>query len=99
MAFTTLEDGAVVFLAGVVLVFLIRGVRTVASRYLTPLRRLRGPPSNSLVFGHFKQIGAADVQTHQKWFGEYGTSFCARGLFCVRTHYNSGLSTTERSRQ
>ncbi|KAI0743349.1 cytochrome P450 [Daedaleopsis nitida] len=84
MASTTLQEGALVFLAGVVLVFLIRGIRrAVVSIYLTPLRRLRGPPSDSLVFGQFKRIGANDVSSHQKWFGEYGASFRGTGLFCA----------------
>ncbi|KAI0741702.1 cytochrome P450 [Daedaleopsis nitida] len=57
--------------------------RAVVSIYLIPLRRLRGPPSDSLVFGHFKHIDANDVSSHRKWFGEYGASFRGSGLFCA----------------
>ena len=72
------------FLAGVALVFVIRGVRTIVSVFFTPLRRLRGPPSSSFVYGHFKQIGPNDVTSHQKWFGEYGSNFRGSGLFSVQ---------------
>ena len=54
--------------------------------YTTPLRNLPGPPSQSWLFGHFKEFHLDPQKMgHDRWFEEYHThSLLHRGLLYVR---------------
>ncbi|KAF7792238.1 hypothetical protein EIP86_003274 [Pleurotus ostreatoroseus] len=52
--------------------------------YTSPLRRLPGPPRDSLFFGNFKAILKADNSVLQeKWVAEYGDVIAYPGVFGV----------------
>ena len=54
--------------------------------YTSPLRRLPGPPRDSLFFGNFKAILKADNSVLQeKWVAEYGDVISYPGVFGVCT--------------
>ena len=53
--------------------------------YVTPLLSLRGPPSPSILYGNFQQLGkVADPTLAQKWIEDYGSTFLARVFLMVR---------------
>ncbi|KAF8604787.1 cytochrome P450 [Ceratobasidium sp. AG-I] len=50
-------------------------------KLFSPLRHLRGPKNESLVFGNLKRIfGAQNSVLHEEWVGEYGLTFAYRGF-------------------
>ncbi|KAM5537407.1 hypothetical protein V8D89_008926 [Ganoderma adspersum] len=52
--------------------------------YVTPLLSLRGPPSPSVLYGNFQQLGkVADPTVAQKWMEDYGSTFLARVFFML----------------
>ncbi|KAJ6605399.1 cytochrome P450 [Mycena vulgaris] len=60
-------------------------------RHLTsPLRRVVGPKSPSLILGNFKQM-ADDFHLTQKWRNEFGPNFMFKGLFSISELHTSDL--------
>ena len=56
--------------------------------YVSPLLTLRGPPSPSILYGNFQQLGkVADPTLLQKWMDDYGPTFVARLFLLVRFHH------------
>lgn len=52
--------------------------------YVTPLLSLRGPPSASILYGNFQQVGkVADPLITQQWMQDYGSTFLARIFLLV----------------
>ncbi len=72
-----------VFVSGIVLVALINLWRTQSPRYLSPLRHLRGPRAQSLLFGNFNQLSASYQALHREWINEYGPNIKVHGFFNV----------------
>ncbi|EJF57472.1 cytochrome P450 [Dichomitus squalens LYAD-421 SS1] len=59
------------------LVWLVR--KKLIAIYVTPIVALRGPPSPSILYGNFQQLGkVADPTLLQKWMDDYGPTFLAR---------------------
>lgn len=77
------QQGSLLILAGIALFCLAKYLRSLLSGYSSPLLRLRGPPSENLVYGNFRQIGPDAAQLHLEWIKEYGTSFLGRFFFQV----------------
>lgn len=77
---------AVLYAVGAItLVALYHFVPIVYRSSTSPLRNLQGPPSSSLVFGHFKAIGKAENSVLQEeWEQKYGSTLAYRELFSVR---------------
>lgn len=87
-----------VFVASVVLVALINLWRTQSPRYLSPLRRLRGPRAQNLLFGNFNQLSAPYQALVREWVNEYGPNIKVHGVFNVcRTYHPRVLTTPVRS--
>ncbi|KNZ77018.1 Bifunctional P-450/NADPH-P450 reductase [Termitomyces sp. J132] len=54
------------------------------SQVTSPLRDLPGPKSPSFIYGHMKEIWAAEKgMTHEKWVQEYGPTIQYKTFFCV----------------
>ena len=83
MALLSVQQGVYALLVGGALVALVKFLRFLIATYVTPLRRLRGPPPKSLFFGHSMPISPENNQLASQWFEEYGTSFLGRDLFLV----------------
>ncbi|EJU01812.1 cytochrome P450 [Dacryopinax primogenitus] len=49
-------------------------------RFRTPLRRLRGPPAHSLIFGNTKRL-VEDDSVEEQWLQEYGATYATRVIF------------------
>ncbi|KAG8821238.1 hypothetical protein FRC19_008097 [Serendipita sp. 401] len=81
---------SVALVAATVLYLSYRGVRYLVSPYFSPLRKLRGPKSQSFVFGNFIELadGEAFVKL-RRWRAEYGHVYRIRAVFgewrCVTT--------------
>ncbi|PIL33913.1 cytochrome P450 [Ganoderma sinense ZZ0214-1] len=71
-------SAALVLVAGIVLVALIKFWRTL---YRSPLRHLRGPRAPSVLSGHFNQLAATHQALIREWVNEYGPNFKIRGFF------------------
>ena len=76
-------DGALVLIAGAIVFTVLKVLRTVIRRYLSPLRYLRGPPPNGLIYGNIMQMGPDHMELNRQWVKQYGTSFRGTGLFLV----------------
>ncbi|KAI0744951.1 cytochrome P450 [Earliella scabrosa] len=74
-------DGALVLIVGAIVFTVLKVLRTVIRRYLSPLRYLRGPPPNGLIYGNIMQMGPDHMELNRQWVKEYGTSFRGTGLF------------------
>ncbi|KAI1791336.1 cytochrome P450 [Ganoderma leucocontextum] len=72
-----------VFISGVVLVALVNLWRRQSPRYLSPLRHLRGPRAQSLLFGNFNQLSASYQALNREWVEEYGPNVKVHGVFNV----------------
>ncbi|KAJ7075216.1 cytochrome P450 [Mycena belliarum] len=60
---------------------LYRAINAVYARLTSPLRRLRGPQSPSLVMGNILQLfGGAVTGIEERWVEEYGTTFKINGF-------------------
>ncbi|KAI0743350.1 cytochrome P450 [Daedaleopsis nitida] len=79
------QQCSLLILAVIALLFLVNHLRRLLSGYFSPLLRLRGPPSENLVYGNFRQIGPDAAQLHLEWIKEYGTSFLGRFFFQLPT--------------
>ncbi len=56
--------------------------------YMSPLLSLRGPPSASILYGNFQQVGkVADPLVFQRWMEDYGSTFLARIYLLVRCSF------------
>ncbi|KAJ3556986.1 hypothetical protein NM688_g1720 [Phlebia brevispora] len=73
-----------VFLVGLLVYALLRYAPRIYKRLTTPLRRLPGPPRDSLIFGNFRAIVKAENSVLQeKWIAEYGDTIAYPGLFGI----------------
>ncbi|KAG8809652.1 hypothetical protein FRC17_003351, partial [Serendipita sp. 399] len=76
--------------AATVLYLSYRGVRYLASPWFSPLRKLPGPKSQSLLFGNFIEMGDGQAFIKLKhWKAEYGHVYVIHAVFgewrCVTT--------------
>ena len=81
MALSIVKDGALILLLGILIVKLLQRL---VPLYTSPLRRLRGPPSASFVYGNVLQLAPDNIHLAHRWLGEYGPTLRLNGLFGVR---------------
>ena len=79
-----LDEKAPILFLGVLLVAFVRVVPIVVKRLSSPIRHLPGPPSNSLIFGHFKQLMAQEAHIPRGWIEQYGPTIRIFGALKVR---------------
>ena len=79
-----LDEKAPILLLGAFLVAFVRIVHIVVKRLSSPIRHLPGPPSNSLLFGHFKQLMVQEAHIPRGWIEQYGPTIRIFGALKVR---------------
>ncbi|CAL1709423.1 unnamed protein product [Somion occarium] len=82
--------GILILAAFVALIFIAlwKVVPFVVRPYLSPLRRLPGPPSPSWFYGHFRDIFKAENSVlHEKWIEEYGNVITYAGFLNINRLY------------
>ncbi|KAI1783891.1 cytochrome P450 [Ganoderma leucocontextum] len=77
--------------ATIILVFIAKSLHGLILRRQSPLNRLRGPRSESVIFGHSKLLEASFPFLHTKWFEEYGPTMRTAGILSVPQLYTTDL--------
>ncbi|KAI1785120.1 cytochrome P450 [Ganoderma leucocontextum] len=73
------------------LFFILQYLHGLILRRQSLLNRLRGPRSESVIFGHSKLLEANFPFLHTKWFEEYGPTMRTAGILSVPQLYTTDL--------
>ena len=78
--------------AAAVLYLTYRALLYLAKPYFSPLRKLNGPKTDSLVFGNMIELATGDVYTRLRdWRAQYGNIFVLHALFGVPASHKKSL--------